>query len=55
VQFFLPILEAHREIGRSARFPEEIEVIPEPLALIEFRDRAKKPVLPFESERSSCY
>ena len=31
--------------------PEKIEIIPDPLALVELRHRAKKPVLPFEADR----
>ena len=52
VQFLLPVLQPHCQICRTARFPEEIEVIPHPLPLIELGHRAEKPVLSFEADRS---
>src|SRR5437870_8803017 len=49
MQFLLPILQPNRQIRRTARAPEKIEVIPKPFALVEPRHRAKKPVLSFEA------
>ena len=59
VQFLLLVFQSHRQVGDAPRFPKEIEVISDPLALIQFSDGAKEPVLPFESDRSvlhgSCF
>ena len=50
VQFFLPILEAHAHVGVAPGPPEEVEIVAEPLALIERGDRPKHPVTAFKSD-----
>jgi hypothetical protein len=52
VQFFLTILEAHCDIGGSFGPPKKIEVITEPLALIETGHSAEHPVLALKGNRS---
>ena len=49
VQFLLAILETDGQIGGTLGTPEKIQIITETLMLIEFRHRAKEPVLPFKS------
>ena len=51
MQFFLTILQTHGDIGGPLGSPKKIEVIPEPLTLIEASDRAEHPVLAFKGDR----
>src|SRR5438552_126367 len=52
MQLLLPVLQSHRQIRRTTRLPKEIEIVSHPLALVEPRHRAEKPVRSFEPDRS---
>ncbi len=52
VQFLLPVLQAHCDIGRAFAPPKEIEVITKTLALIKRGDGAVESVLSLKSDGS---
>ena len=54
VQFLLPVLQSHRQIGRPPGLPEKVEIVSEPFPLIELGHGAKQPVLSFEPDGASC-
>ena|SRR5947209_4714137 len=51
VQLFLFIFQSDRQIGGPPRAPEEIEIIPDPLTLVEFGHRAEQSILSLEPDR----
>lgn len=53
VQLLLAIFKPGGQVGGPLRAPEEVEIIPEPLVLVQFRDRSKESVIAFKS--NGCF